>query len=137
LLIKYNYYSVKLQQKKGKPMAELKIWHNPRCSKSRQALSLLDENGVEKEIVKYLESNPTKEQIKELLEMLGFSSARELMRIKEDIYKELNLKNETDEEKLIEAMVAHPKLIERPIIIKGDKAIIARPPERVTEFLEA
>jgi len=118
-------------------MAELKIWHNPRCSKSRQALSLLDENGVEKEIVKYLESNPTKEQIKELLEMLGFSSARELMRIKEDIYKELNLKNETDEEKLIEAMVAHPKLIERPIIIKGDKAIIARPPERVTEFLEA
>ena len=118
-------------------MAELKIWHNPRCSKSRQALSLLDENGIEKEIVKYLESNPTKEQIKELLEMLGFSSAKELMRTKEDIYKELNLRDETDEEKLIEAMVAHPKLIERPIIIKGDKAIIARPPERVTEFLEA
>jgi arsenate reductase len=118
-------------------MAELKIWHNPRCSKSRQALSLLDENGVEKEIIKYLESNPSKEEIKKLLTMLAFSSARELMRTKEDIYKELNLKDETDEEKLIEAMVLHPKLIERPVIIKGEKAIIARPPERVAKFLEA
>jgi len=118
-------------------MSQVTIWHNPRCSKSRQALSLLEENGVEKEVVKYLESNPTKEQIKNLLSMLGFESARELMRTKEAVYKELNLKEENDEEKLIEAMVAHPKLIERPIIIKGDKAIIARPPERVKEFLEA
>ncbi len=118
-------------------MAQVTIWHNPRCSKSRQALALLEENGVQKEVVKYLESNPTKEQIKKLLTMLGFKSARELMRTKESIYKELNLKEENDEEKLIEAMVAHPKLIERPIIIKGDKAIIARPPERVKEFLEA
>jgi len=118
-------------------MAEVKIWHNPRCSKSRAALSLLNEIKIDKEIVKYLESNPTKEQIKELLVMLGFATAKELMRTKEDIYKELNLKDETDEEKLIEAMVKHPKLIERPIIIKGDKAIIARPPERVTEFVKA
>jgi len=116
-------------------MQNLVIWHNPRCSKSRQALSLLDESGVEKEVVKYLEVSPTKEQLKELLKKLGFESARELMRTKEDIYKELNLKEETDEQKLIEAMVQHPKLIERPVIIKGDKAIIARPPERVEEFL--
>jgi arsenate reductase len=116
-------------------MQNLVIWHNPRCSKSRQALSLLDESGVEKEVVKYLEASPTKEQLKELLKKLGFESARELMRTKEDIYKELNLKEETDEQKLIEAMVQHPKLIERPVIIKGDKAIIARPPERVEEFL--
>jgi len=118
-------------------MSQLKIWHNPRCSKSRQALSLLDENGVEKEVIKYLEETPNKEQIKELLTMLGFSTARELMRTKEAIYKELGLKDEKDEEKLIEAMATHPKLIERPVIIKGDKAIIARPPERVEEFLEA
>ncbi|HFB54164.1 MAG TPA: arsenate reductase (glutaredoxin), partial [Sulfurimonas autotrophica] len=77
-----------------------------------------------------------KETIKKLLKMLGFTSARELMRTKEAVYKELGLKDETDEEKLIEAMVAHPKLIERPIIIKGDKAIIARPPEKVSDFLE-
>ena len=118
-------------------MQKVQIWHNPRCSKSRQALSLLDENGVEKDVVKYLEENPDKETIKKLLKMLGFTSARELMRTKEAIYKELGLKDETDEEKLIEAMVTHPKLIERPIIIKGDKAIIARPPEKVSDFLNA
>ena len=117
-------------------MQKVQIWHNPRCSKSRQALSLLDESGVEKDVVKYLEENPDKETIKKLLKMLGFTSARELMRTKEAVYKELGLKDETDEEKLIEAMVAHPKLIERPIIIKGDKAIIARPPEKVSDFLE-
>jgi len=118
-------------------MQKVQIWHNPRCSKSRQALSLLDESGVEKDIVKYLEENPDKETITKLLKMLGFTSARELMRTKEAIYKELGLKDETDEEKLIEAMVEHPKLIERPIIIKGDKAIIARPPEKVSDFLKA
>jgi len=117
-------------------MKNVQIWHNPRCSKSRQALELLEQSGVEKNVVKYLEETPDKERIKQLLKMLGFSSARELMRTKEDIYKELNLKNESDEEKLIEAMVAHPKLIERPVIIKGDRAIIARPPEKVTEFLK-
>jgi len=118
-------------------MKNITIWHNPRCSKSRQALALLDENGTQKEVVKYLEINPTKEEIKKVLAMLGFKSARELMRTKEDIYKELNLKDETDEQKLIEAMAEYPKLIERPIIIKEDKAIIARPPELVNEFLNA
>ena len=117
-------------------MKNVQIWHNPRCSKSRQALELLEQSGVKKDVVKYLEENPDKEKIKQLLKLLGFSSARELMRTKEDIYKELNLKNESDEEKLIEAMATHPKLIERPVIIKGDRAIIARPPERVTEFLK-
>jgi len=118
-------------------MSSIKIWHNPRCSKSREALALLEEEGVEKEVVKYLETNPDKQSIKNILKMLGFSSARELMRTKEAIYKELQLKDENDEEKLIEAMVQYPKLIERPIIIKGDKAIIARPPSRVQEFLNA
>ena len=115
-------------------MAKVTIWHNPRCSKSREALALLEENGVESEVVKYLEQNPTKEQIEEVLKMLGIS-ARELMRTKESIYKELGLKEVADEQKLIEAMVEHPKLIERPIIIKDGKAIIGRPPQKVLELL--
>ena len=115
-------------------MAKVTIWHNPRCSKSREALALLEENGVESEVVKYLEQNPTKEQIEEVLKMLGIS-ARELMRTKESIYKELGLKEVTDEQKLIEAMVEHPKLIERPIIIKDGKALIGRPPQKVLELL--
>ncbi len=115
-------------------MEKTTIWHNPKCSKSRQALSLLEEDGCEKEIVKYLETTPTKEEIKNILSMLGMT-ARELMRTKEDIYKELDLKNENDEEKLIDAMVANPKLIERPVIIKNGEAIIARPPEKVLELL--
>ncbi len=115
-------------------MKNITIWHNPRCSKSRQALALLDDNGCEKEIIKYLEQTPNKSEIKKVLAMLGISP-RELMRTKEDIYKELDLKNENNEEKLIEAMAENPKLIERPIIIKGNKAIIARPPEKALELL--
>lgn len=115
-------------------MKKITIWHNPRCSKSRQALSILEEKGCEKEIIKYLENTPSKEELRLVLSQLGIS-ARELMRTKEDIYKQLDLKNENDEEKLIEAMVANPKLIERPIIIKNSKAIIARPPEKALELL--
>ena len=117
-------------------MAQITIWHNPRCSKSREALAIVDESGSEKEIVKYLETNPDSETIKNLLEMLGLTP-RELMRTKEAIYKELNLKDETDDEKLIEAMAQNPKLIERPVLIKNGKAIIGRPTERIAEFLKA
>ena len=118
-------------------MAQVEIWHNPRCSKSRQALSILDELGTPKDVVKYLEEHPSKEQITKVFKMLGYKTPRDMMRTKEDIYKELNLKEEMDDEKLIEAMAEHPKLIERPIIIKGDKAIIARPPEKAKEFLNS
>ncbi|RUM65898.1 MAG: arsenate reductase (glutaredoxin) [Sulfurospirillum sp.] len=117
-------------------MSKLKIWHNPRCSKSRNALSLLEEKKEDFEIIKYLDTPPSIEELKELLKMLGFSSARELMRAKEEIYKELGLKDETDEEKLIEAMVKHPRLIERPIVIKGDKAVVGRPIENIEKLLE-
>jgi arsenate reductase len=116
-------------------MSDIKIWHNPRCSKSRNALNLLQERGIEAEVVKYLDTPHTKEEIKELLKKLGIS-ARELMRVKESIYKELNLKDEKDEERLIEAMVEHPKLIERPIVIKGDRAVIGRPIENIEKLLE-
>lgn len=116
-------------------MKNITIWHNPRCSKSREALNILEENGCESNIVKYLENTPSKEEIQVLLKMLGLS-ARELMRVKEDIYKELQLQDETDEEKLIEAMALHPKLIERPVIIKGSKAIIGRPTSLIVDFIK-
>ena len=116
-------------------MNKVKIYHNPRCSKSRNAVALLEEQGVEAEVVKYLDTPPTKEELKEILKMLGLS-ARELMRTKEAIYKELGLKDVEDEEALIDAMVEHPKLIERPIVIKDGKAAIGRPIENIVELIK-
>ncbi|CAA6809303.1 MAG: Arsenate reductase (EC [uncultured Sulfurovum sp.] len=116
-------------------MNNIKIWHNPRCSKSRDSLKLLEEKGIDAQVVKYLDEVPSREELKEMLKMLGMSSARELMRTKEAVYKELNLKEETSEEALITAMLENPKLIERPIVIKGNKAAIGRPLEKVIELL--
>ncbi len=116
-------------------MSKITIWHNPRCSKSRNAANLLEERGIEAEVVRYLDTPPSKEEIKAVLKMLGIS-ARELMRTKEAIYKELGLKDVEDEETLIEAMATHPKLIERPIVIKDGKAAIGRPIEKIIELLD-
>lgn len=116
-------------------MSQVSIYHNPRCSKSRQTLALLHEHGIEPNVIEYLKNTPSVTQIKELLSKLGFVSARELMRSKEDVFKELELKNENDENKLIEALATHPKLIERPIVVKGDQARLGRPPEAVLEIL--
>ncbi len=113
---------------------KLTIWHNPKCSKSRQALEILNEKGVDAEVVKYLETTPSKEEITEVLAKLNIS-ARDLMRTKEDIYKELKLKDVTDEDALIEAMVQNPKLIERPVVITDKKAVIGRPPEKILDIL--
>jgi len=116
-------------------MEKITIWHNPRCSKSRDSFKLLEEKGLEADVVKYLEEIPTKEELKNMLKMLGMNSAQELMRTKEAIYKELNLKEESSEEALLEAMIANPKLIERPIVVKGNRAVIGRPIEKVVELL--
>ncbi len=116
-------------------MSNIQIWHNPRCSKSRNALKFLEEEGIDAQVVKYLDVPHTKEEIKSLIKMLGLDSARELMRTKEEIYKTLDLKNVDDEEKLIEAMVNNPKLIERPIVIKDDKAAIGRPIENIIDLV--
>ncbi len=116
-------------------MNTVTIWHNPRCSKSRNSMTLLEEKGVDAEVVKYLDTPPTKEELKTLLSQLGMSP-RELMRTSEAVYKELGLKEVEDEEKLIEAMVENPKLIERPIVIKDGKAVIGRPIENVVELLD-
>lgn len=110
------------------------VWHNPRCSKSRNGIKYLDEKGVEYEIRRYLDNPPSKDEIKDVLKKLKMS-AKELMRTKEKIYKELNLKEIDDEDKLIEAMAEYPKLIERPIVINGDKAVVARPESRIDEIL--
>ena len=117
-------------------MEEIIIWHNPKCSKSREALKVLEENGIDAEVIKYLDIPHTREEIRKLLDMLGLKSARALMRTKEAIYKELGLKDVTDEEKLIDAMVEHPRLIERPIVIKEGKAVIGRPVEKVIELVK-
>ena len=117
-------------------MSEVQIWHNPRCSKSRAAMTLLEENGVEAEVVKYLDEDLDEAMIKELLLKLDID-AIDLMRTKEDIFKELKLANVGDEGVLIRAMTRFPKLIERPIIIRGDKAVIGRPAEKIMEFLNS
>lgn len=116
-------------------MQNIQIWHNPRCSKSRSALELLQTKGINANVVKYLETIPTKEQLKDVLSKLKIS-AKELLRTGEDIYKELNLKDINDEEKLIEIIVQNPILIERPIIIRENKAVIARPIENLEDLLK-
>jgi len=117
-------------------MSEIQIWHNPRCSKSRAAMSLLEENGVEAEVVKYLDEELTEAMIKELLLKLDID-AIDLMRTKEDKFKELMLDKVGDEGVLIRAMTRFPILIERPIVIKGNKAVIGRPIEKVMELVNS
>lgn len=111
------------------------IYHNPRCSKSRQTLALLEENGVKPEVVLYLETPPNADALRGLLSKLGIT-ARQLLRTGEDAYKENSLSDASlSEDALIQAMVDHPKLIERPIVVKGAKAVIGRPPENVLELI--
>lgn len=112
------------------------IYHNPRCSKSRETLSLLKTHGVEPQVVLYLETPPDTATLRDLLQMLNLTSARDLMRQKEDLYRSLNLADNTlSEEALIQAMVENPKLIERPIVVTRGQARIGRPPEQVLELL--
>ncbi len=111
------------------------LYHNPRCSKSRQALELLREHGTEPNVIEYLKTPPSREQLKEILQLLGIGP-RALLRRGEEEYTALNLDNPAlSDEAVIDAMVTHPKLIERPVFIHGSKAIIGRPPERVLEIL--
>lgn len=117
-------------------MSELAILHNPRCSKSRQTLQLLQDKGYQPEIIEYLKDPLNTEQLTEIVNELGFSSARELLRKGEDAYKEHNLKDPNlSEAQLIHAMLASPKLIERPIVRYQGQAKIGRPPESVLDIL--
>jgi arsenate reductase (glutaredoxin) len=116
-------------------MSETQIYHNPRCSKSRETLALLEQRGIAPEVVLYLEQAPSEAQIRTLLSQLGFSDPRQLMRTKEDLYKELGLAEQAGDA-LIAAMHQHPKLIERPIVVSNGQARLGRPPELVLEILK-
>ncbi len=111
------------------------IYHNPRCSKSRQTLALIEEKGIAPDIVLYLENTPDAPTLKTLIAKLGISP-RDLLRKGEDAYKDNQLANPgLSDDDLINAMVSHPKLIERPIVVNGDKAVLGRPPENALSIL--
>ena len=110
------------------------FYHNPHCSKSRQTLQLLHDKGIKPEIIEYLKHPPSKAQLKNILHLLGIT-ARDLMRIKDPSYKELALDNtELSEDDLIAAMIEHPSLIERPIVLANGTAAVGRPPENVLKI---
>jgi len=116
-------------------MSRATIWHNPRCSKSREALALLEGRGVTVTVRLYLEDPPDADTLRAVLKKLRMS-ARELLRRKEDAYKQLGLADESlSDDALIDAMVAHPKLIERPVVLSGKRAALGRPPEDVLRIL--
>ncbi len=111
------------------------IYHNPRCSKSRQTLEILKEHNIEPDVVLYLQTPPDAKKLRALLKKLGLE-ARDLLRKSESAYKENNLQDQTlNNEHLIQAMVEHPILIERPIVEKGNKAVLGRPPENVLNLI--
>jgi arsenate reductase (glutaredoxin) len=112
------------------------IYHNPRCSKSRQTLALIEEKGITPTIIKYLDETPSENELKALFAKLGYASVRDMMRTKEDTYKTLALgENTVTDEQLFTAMSQNPKLIERPIVVNGEKAAMGRPPESVLDIL--
>lgn len=116
-------------------MSDYQIYHNPRCSKSRAAMALLEEKGIDAEVVLYIEEDFSAEQIQSLLAKLGLK-ARDIMRTGEEAYKDLNLANpELSEAELVQALADNPRLIERPIVVKGDKAVVGRPIDNVIELI--
>ncbi len=110
-------------------------WHNPRCSKSRQGLALLEENGVEITVRKYLEDAPDLAEITAAWEALGKPPVADMMRTGEKVFREEGLSKSDDNDKLLAAMAAHPILIERPLAIKDSRAVIGRPPEALLDLL--
>ena len=111
----------------------MRIYHNPRCSKSREARQLCEDAGVELEIVEYLKTPPGEVELKELLGKLGLR-AHEVIRAKEEVYSQLRLSPDSKEEELLAAIIKYPILLERPIVVKGKQAVIGRPPETVKEL---
>jgi arsenate reductase len=110
------------------------VWHNPRCSKSRGALELLAERGIEPEVVRYLDVAPTRPELEDVLRKLGTDDPRAIVRTGEARYKELGLAD-ADRDTLLDALAANPILIERPIVVLGDRAVVGRPPEKVLDLL--
>lgn len=119
----------------GRAGDEVTVWFNAGCSKCRGARDLLVEHDVEARYVRYLEDAPSRQELERVVGLLGIDDPRAMMRTGEDVYRKLNLADATSDE-LIDAMVANPILIERPIVIRGDRAVIARPPEHLLELLD-
>ncbi len=113
----------------------VKIYHNPRCGKSRAGLKAVEESGVDFEIIKYLDTKPNADEIKSILANLGMKPI-DLVRVKEAIWKDNYKGKELSDEEIINAMAENSKLIERPIVVKGDKAVLGRPTENIVEFLK-
>ena len=111
------------------------IYHNPRCSKSRETLALLSSKGIQPTVIEYLKTPINHDELDSILLKLGFTSAHQLVRNKESVYKELRLNKDSDESVIRDAMIANPKLIERPIVISGKNAILGRPPENVLSLI--
>lgn len=112
----------------------IKIYHNPRCTKSREGLEILEKSGKDFEVIKYLENIPNKKELNELIDLLGIKP-EQLLRKNEKIWKE-NFKGKTlSDSEIVDAMIAHPKLIERPIVVSGKKAIIGRPPQNILKII--
>ena len=115
--------------------ARMMIWTNPRCSKSRGAEALLAERGVEVEQVRYLDEPPTRTDLEAVLAKLGSDDPRVLVRTGEPLYAELGLAD-ADGDALLDASAVHPQLIDRPVVVAGDRAVVARPPERLLDLLD-
>ncbi len=116
------------------PAEDVTVWFNPRCSKARGARDLLADQGLATSLYDYLRESPTKAELEQVMKQLGIDDPREMMRTGEAAYADLDLANAGRDE-LLDAMAGHPILIERPIVIFGGRAVIARPPERVHELL--
>jgi arsenate reductase len=115
--------------------ADVTIWHNPRCSKSRGALEILQDRGVDVAEVRYLDAAPSRAELERVLSMLGTEDPTSIARRGEDRWKELGLDAKSRDE-VLDAMAANPILIERPIVIRGERAVIGRPPEKVLDLLD-
>lgn len=114
---------------------ETTVYFNPSCSKCRTTQGLLAERGIEADYLRYLDNAPSRDELRKVMGLLGIDDPRKMMRTGEPAYGELGLAD-ADAEQLLDAMATHPILIERPIVIRGDRAVIARPPERVLELLD-
>jgi arsenate reductase len=115
---------------------DVSVYFNPACSNCRTTEGILRERGIDATYIRYLETAPTREQLEEVLAKLGTDDPREMIRTKEPEYDQLGLA-QANRDQLLDAMVAHPILIQRPIVIRGDKAVVARPPDRVLDLLDS
>ena len=115
-------------------MSDVTVWFNPKCSKCRTTQGILAEQGVEADYVRYLESAPSRDELERVLKLLGTADPMTIVRTGEDRWKELGV-DRSDRDAVLDALAGNPILIERPIVIRGDKAVVARPPEKVLELL--